>query len=517
MGSERPTYVCHACIGDKALAQQVEEAGTYARCSYCHAAGMAITLAELSDRIRQVLEEHFKPNPILLESEGIELETGVYLSDHLRSYPEDTETVIDTIANLAYSIAREVRELLFNSFAESADASKGDVNPYNSDMLYQEREGDPSGYRLAWWEFKDEIQSKARYFGTKAAERLGDIFANLNSPKTFSGGPVIREINPGDSDSSFWRARAVYSGSEWKKILASPVQEIGPPPSNKAKSGRMNAEGIPVFYGALDEPTCVAEIRPPVGSYVVLGKFELLARVRILDLTALSTAASELSYFDSNYTEVRSREKFLREWVKEISRPVIPQEEAREYLASQVVADYLANRVEPRLDGMIFNSSQTGGTGRNLVLFNHACSVVADESHLAPGLRLTVPREPTIPLPGTESSQDLLIQTEPQRAVGETERIVENPITSNPETQGSHCNSILTLDQQSLKVLAISGTKYDHESLPLYRDHSVSAGTIGFHFDLPTPKVTVSRRKQVQDQETEQEPVEVDPEIQTSS
>ena len=128
----------------------------------------------------------------------------------------------------------------------------------------------------------------------------------------------------------------------------------------------MNAEGIPVFYGALDEPTCVAEIRPPVGSYVVLGKFELLARVRILDLTALSTAASELSYFDSNYTEVRSREKFLREWVKEISRPVIPQEEAREYLASQVVADYLANRVEPRLDGMIFNSSQTGGTGRNL-------------------------------------------------------------------------------------------------------------------------------------------------------
>ena len=509
MGSERPTYVCHACIGDKALAQQVEEAGTYARCSYCHAAGMAITLKELSDRIRQVLEEHFGPTPILLESEDIELETGVY--------PEDTETVINSIAKLDYSIAREVREFLFNRFAESADASKGDENPYNSDMLYKEREGDPSGYRLAWWEFKDEIQSKARYFGTKAAERLGDIFANLNSPTTFWGGPVIREINPGDSDSSFWRARAVYSGSEWKKILASPVQEIGPPPSNKAKSGRMNAEGIPVFYGALDEQTCVAEIRPPVGSYVVLGKFELLARVRILDLTALSTAASELSYFDSNYTEVRSREKFLREWVQEISRPVIPQEEAREYLASQVVADYLANRVDPRLDGMIFNSSQTGGTGRNLVLFNHACSVVADESHLAPGLRLTVPRQPTIPSPGTESSQDLLIQTEPQRAVGETERIVENPITGSPETQGSHCNSVLTLDQQSLKVLAISGTKYDHESIPLYRDHSVSAGTVGFHFDLPTPKVTVSRRNQAQDQETGQETVEVDPEIQTSS
>ena len=358
MGSERPTYVCHACIGDKALAQQVEEAGTYARCSYCHAAGMAITLKELSDRIRQVLEEHFGPTPILLESEDIELETGVY--------PEDTETVINSIAKLDYSIAREVREFLFNRFAESADASKGDENPYNSDMLYKEREGDPSGYRLAWWEFRDEIQSKARYFGTKAADRLDEIFADLNSPITFWGGPMIREINPGDSDSFFWRARAGYSHSELKKILGSLVQEIGPPPSNKAKAGRMNAEGIPVFYGALDEQTCVAEIRPPVGSYVVLGKFELLARVRILDLTALSTAASEISHFDSNYTEVRSRKKFLEEWVQEISRPVIPQEAAREYLASQVVADYLANRFEPRLDGMIFNSSQTGGAGRNL-------------------------------------------------------------------------------------------------------------------------------------------------------
>ena len=129
----------------------------------------------------------------------------------------------------------------------------------------------------------------------------------------------------------------------------------------------MNAEGIPVFYGALDERTCVAEIRAPVGSYVVLGEFELLARVSILDLTALSIPYSGVSHFDPDYTEVRSREKFLLEWVQEISRPVIPQEEAREYLASQVVADYLANRVDPRLDGMIFNSSQTGGAGRNLV------------------------------------------------------------------------------------------------------------------------------------------------------
>jgi len=32
-----------------------------------------------------------------------------------------------------------------------------------------------------------------------------------------------------------------------------------------------------------------------------------------------------------------------------------------------------------RLNGIIFHSSQTGGAGRNLVLFNHACGVAPDD------------------------------------------------------------------------------------------------------------------------------------------
>ena len=38
----------------------------------------------------------------------------------------------------------------------------------------------------------------------------------------------------------------------------------------------------------------------------------------------------------------------------------MPQEEAREYIATQIVSEYLANRVEPLLHGIIFSSAQTG-------------------------------------------------------------------------------------------------------------------------------------------------------------
>ena len=36
----------------------------------------------------------------------------------------------------------------------------------------------------------------------------------------------------------------------------------------------MNAPGIRAFYGAMEESTCLAEIRAPVGSHVVVGRFQ---------------------------------------------------------------------------------------------------------------------------------------------------------------------------------------------------------------------------------------------------
>ena len=86
-------------------------------------------------------------------------------------------------------------------------------------------------------------------------------------------------------------------------ILASLSSQLGPPPSDKATAGRMNAEGIPVFYGALEEETCVSEVRAPVGSFLVLVKFDLLNPIRVLDLNALSIVYSDFSHFDPNYAE----------------------------------------------------------------------------------------------------------------------------------------------------------------------------------------------------------------------
>ena len=409
MKTETSLYVCHDCIGDKVLAEQVEKRRNRAKCSYCSSKKPTEAMAELSSRIHQVVKEHYEPNPIFLQTPSDERTDGFlsYCSDNFF----DTKTVIAEVAKLDPQIADDVREFLFSLFAKDVNASVAGYNPYHPHMLYQEREGDPSEFRLAWWEFKNEIQHRARFFSTTATDRLGEIFAELDSLSSWWVGPAIREIKPGDIGSRFWRGRTFYSGPEMEEVPNTPAQEIGPPPESKARAGRMNADGIPVFYGALEKKTCLAEIRAPVGSFVVLGEFELLSQVRILDLRTMLISEWEVSHFDPKYSENRSREKFLREWVDEISRPVMPHDEAREYLASQAVADYLANRMDLEIDGMIFQSSQTGGTGQNIVLFNHACRVEADDPDAEPGIRVKYHRQPIIPAPGANPSRETTVQT----------------------------------------------------------------------------------------------------------
>jgi RES domain len=47
-----------------------------------------------------------------------------------------------------------------------------------------------------------------------------------------------------------------------------------------------------------------------------------------------------------------------------------------DYLPTQAIAEYLATKVKPSFDGIIFKSPQTGGEGRNVVLFNHSSAVI---------------------------------------------------------------------------------------------------------------------------------------------
>lgn len=143
-------------------------------------------------------------------------------------------------------------------------------------------------FRDTWESFCQQLRSRSRFFSQYAEIDLRNIFGDLTSLITFQGISVIREISPSDEDRFVFRARLALSPTELENILKYPSRELGAPPSRLARAGRMNAAGISVFYGALDIDTCVTEIRPPVGSSVVVGRFEIIRPVRLLDMDALT-------------------------------------------------------------------------------------------------------------------------------------------------------------------------------------------------------------------------------------
>lgn len=70
----------------------------------------------------------------------------------------------------------------------------------------------------------------------------------------------------------------------------------------------------------------------------------------------------------------------MRELSSRLSAPVMPELQERDYLITQVIADYLAMHPEGKIDGILYRSTQMRGranasAGDNVVLFPKASQV----------------------------------------------------------------------------------------------------------------------------------------------
>ena len=465
-------HICHACIKDSFLSDEVKAKGTPAPCSYCHETREAVTLDALADRLHAALEEHFyltldypdEPYEYYQASEGDWDRRG-----------EPAKYVVMDMADITEKIAGDIRKLLSDKYGRWAPREEGREDPFGFDARYEENIPDVQYFQDAWTKIRTETTSRKHLSNAAKEAILSDIFGDLETHSTFREQPVIRVINPGDADSRVWRGRWARSDGELEEFLKHPAQELGPPPARAAKGGRMNQKGVPVFYGAMDRSTCVSEIRAPVGSHVVVGEFELLRPVRLLDLDVLAKVHVKGSYFDPDYSTRTNRAAFLNRLVEEVSRPVMPQDEATEYLQTQAVAKYLAEKSCPPLDGILFRSSQTGNAGRNLVLFNHACLVEPWE--LPQGSQVNV----HIPLAEEEDQDDSVVvfETTPEPDEEKPDKLthkllrpirvlIQFVIGNRKKRLGFPSNPTLRLDKNSVKVLDIKSVTPD------FGDRSVS-------------------------------------------
>lgn len=214
-----------------------------------------------------------------------------------------------------------------------------------------------------------------------------NVFGCIDQLDTIDGHPLIVEAGPGRTIHELYRARVFQSDDKSADALGRPDLRLGSPPWEHATAGRMNARGISVFYAARQDKVAIAEVRPPVGSRVAVARLDIIRPVRLLDLTAFAKVHETGSIFDPSFGRTLERAYFLRSLVKRMIRPVMPDDEVFDYLATQAVADFLASENNPTVDGIIFPSAQVFD-GHNIVLFHKAAGVLPLE--LPKGTKISV-------------------------------------------------------------------------------------------------------------------------------
>lgn len=368
----REKSVCSNCIGEAYLKKSIYEKGEVVTCSYCEDEAEGCGLDDLAETIDLAFEEHYvssstEPNDWDLyrirhtnydwEPEGLEV----------------TDAIMDA-ANISPEIAADIREILADKHYDHSYAEMGEANEYEKGTYYDKKGINDARWQTDWNRFKMSLKTSSRFFNRDGAKHLSSVFDGIEQMKTIDNRPVIRVIGPGTNISFLYRARVFQSDEILKSALCYPDLQLGPPPSQFAPSGRMNAKGISVFYGATETKAALAEVRPPVGSKVTIAKFELLRSLRMLDLTALSYTHFDGSIFSEAYSKLVSRNVFLKGFGAMLSRPIMPDEQDFEYLPTQAIADFLASDSELNLDGIIFSSAQSN-LGLNAVLFHKASRI----------------------------------------------------------------------------------------------------------------------------------------------
>lgn len=353
--------VCFECVDDEHLSNIIQDQGKPLPCSVCgETVNNAFTVEELGQLLEPIMREHFSLGPTVKKF-------GEDDSEWWEQDGEPMSSAVQQVLGQYFDFEDEIVDAVIE--AEDCWPPDGDECFWDKLNSYVETRVRLGNYFAEWGQTLDELKHSRRFFNSAAETFFRKLFDGVEDIKEHTGQrfrPVVRELA---TRTKLFRARVCDTHALLKNMYQDPFRHIGPPPKNKARAGRMNADGVVVFYGALEQDTCLAEMRPALGHELAIIAVETTKPLRVLDFSRLERAygGKPLSYFQSNFTEQVEKRAFLRRLHRLISQPIVPGREA-DYLITQTMSEYLAHVHNEPFDGILFAPAQRE-TGTNVVLF----------------------------------------------------------------------------------------------------------------------------------------------------
>ena len=353
-------FICHKCIVDVELKKIIRKE-SIEECASC---GSERENAIEARKLGKIIEPTLRRLYSLGEEQPMYLRRGTYCERHGETLSEILQDVLGQWVECIDEIAGGVIE------ADAYWPPDGEGPFWSDDALYERVFHIGQGKVWSWETTLAELKHSRRFFSPSAYSLFSELFDDLGALRVSTGKnrsrPVVKMLPVG---SLLYRARSCGMASEMNMVWKDPLKFVGPPPPEKARAGRMNAEGVVVLYCARDIDTCLAEMRPALGGELALITLKTQEPLMILDFSLLEKVfvGGAISVFNPKYFYELDRRQFLKRLHHLISQPIIPGHEA-DYLITQTMAEYLSHVHDEKIDGISFSSAQRAN-GVNVVLF----------------------------------------------------------------------------------------------------------------------------------------------------
>jgi hypothetical protein len=351
---------CINCFADEFVRDFVQDEGIVGNCEYCGSEDVAVAdSTKVGDFIREGLARAYEN----VDRSGLYWDAGSreYIAGESATEVLNNEEVFSELVYSRFRDAALAGDLLTHSGPDYYDVMDGADDWLDGGMALIVLRGEFAGaegshYQSSWDSFKASVKHHARFFD----------FPDDDSREALLG-PIVdffpkikRRLRAGAALYRSRLANGSFPADAWLM-----QKELGPPPVTIAKHSRMSPPGISYAYLSKEPDTCVAEIKPNVGSEVWLAKFITKKSLRILDLTMMPKVHVP-SIFDSDYDhQLRWARDFFEHFQTEISRPTASDDNLLDYVPTQVLAEFIHSQ---GYDGLKFKSSQKP-SGVNYTLF----------------------------------------------------------------------------------------------------------------------------------------------------
>jgi hypothetical protein len=370
--------ICTKCVGDKHFVVWLRENGQYGQCGIDPSHGRSRKVVPASGLAEEV-DAWFRENYTQGSEES-------YVTEHSDSpsYRQRGEPYEDILLNqlecdedVVRAISEHLPDVSHRDLTQGAEPFYDSTQNYEAlaDIERRNREEQEEYWfenriRFQWEDFCEKVQYERRFFQIK--QPLDELFGD---PKEYEDG-TIKPVYMLPAGEKIYRARLLDDGLTEEQVRKSPARQLGAPPRERASAGRMNVELIPAFYAAFSEETAVAEIRPGIGEQVAIGEFVLQRDLKMFDFTAFARAGHEK--WREAYAHTRF--EFINQMEGEISKPILPFDRQREYIPTQIVAEYL--REYFGCEAVVYRSSMIKDRdkeSRNIVLLNRGEAFLGED------------------------------------------------------------------------------------------------------------------------------------------